>query len=177
MGTTYIAPVQQMDPTCCWAASLEFWSRKMSPGRTVQTQLQLIKQYKSYWDVSSTSGQVPEQYGTITGGQLISIMNEARWRMDVTSFKGSQLKESLVSKMLKEGPFVLGYHDFTVGGGHANVILSIEAHLAPWADLTLGDLGGTYLVSSMDPGTGVFTSRYLEYYSLGNCYAGYPRPS
>ncbi len=48
MATNYRAtkPVQQFDPTSCWAAALEWWARAIG-NRTVIKQLDLLNLYLS----------------------------------------------------------------------------------------------------------------------------------
>lgn len=66
MATNYRAtkPVQQFDPTSCWAAALEWWARAIG-NRTVIKQLDLLNVYLSYWDASNPETN-PELWHRLT---------------------------------------------------------------------------------------------------------------
>ena len=66
MATDYlsISPVQQLDPTSCWAAALQWWARAIG-GRVVVRQVDLLNIYVRFWDSSGDPDSNPN-YGTIS---------------------------------------------------------------------------------------------------------------
>jgi hypothetical protein len=122
MATDYlsIAPVQQFDPTSCWAAALQWWARAIG-GRTVIRQLDLLNIYLRYWDSSGDPDTNPN-YGTISRAGLISVIGDSRWAMTASAMPGGELTTSLLNQKMRFGPVILGYYEPAVSGNHVVVV-------------------------------------------------------
>jgi hypothetical protein len=131
MGKDYlsIAPVQQFDPTACWAAALQWWARAIG-GRTVVPQLNLLSIYVRYWD-SSGDPDTNGNYGTISRSGLISVIDDPRWGMSASPMAGGHLTTALLNQKMRLGPVILGYYEPEVGGNHVVVAYGAsERHVA-----------------------------------------------
>jgi hypothetical protein len=142
-----IAPIQQFDPTACWAAALQWWARAAG-GRTVITQLNLLNLYLRYWDSSGDPDTNPN-YGTISRAGLISVINDPRWGMSASAMAGGELTTVLLNQKMRLGPVILGYYEPAVGGNHVVVAYGASA---------------TH-VAVMNPDGGQFSGRPVGHYS------------
>jgi hypothetical protein len=123
-----IAPVQQFDPTACWAAALEWWARAAG-GRTVVRQLDLLNLYVRFWD--SSNPDTNPNYGTISRSGLISVIGDSRWSMTSTAIPGGEFTTTLLNQRMRFGPVILGYFEPSVGGNHVVVAYGAsETHVA-----------------------------------------------
>ena len=123
-----IAPVNQFDPTACWAAALEWWARAIG-GRTVVTQLNLLTLYLRYWD--STNPDTNPNYGTISRAGLISVINDSRWGMTASAMSGGGLTTALLNQKMRLGPVLIGYYEPAVSGNHVVVAYGAsDTHVA-----------------------------------------------
>lgn len=124
-----IAPVQQFDPTACWAAALQWWARAIG-GRTVITQLNLLNLYVRYWDSSGDPDTNPN-YGTISRAGLLSVIDDPRWGMSSSAIAGGDLTTVLLNQKMRLGPVILGYYEPAVGGNHVVVAYGAsDTHVA-----------------------------------------------
>jgi hypothetical protein len=124
-----IAPVQQFDPTSCWAAALQWWARAIG-GRVVVRQLDLLNIYVRYWDSSGDPDTNPN-YGTISRAGLISVINDSRWGMSASAIAGGDFTTVLLNQKMRLGPVILGYYEPAVGGNHVVVAYGAsETHVA-----------------------------------------------
>lgn len=123
-----IAPVQQFDPTSCWAAALQWWARAIG-GRVVVRQLDLLNIYVRYWD--SRDPDTNPNYGTIARAGLISVIEDSRWGMAASAMPGGELTTTLLNQKMRLGPVILGYYDPAVSGNHVVVAYGASAtHVA-----------------------------------------------
>ena len=123
-----IAPVQQFDPTACWAAALQWWARAIG-GRTVVRQLDLLNLYLQYWDSRDPDNN--PNYGTISRAGLISVLGDSRWGMAPEAMPGAQLTTTLLNQRMRLGPVILGYYEPAVSGNHVVVAYGASAtHVA-----------------------------------------------
>ena len=123
-----IAPVQQFDPTSCWAAALQWWARAIG-GRVVVRQLDLLNIYVRYWD--SSNPDTNPNYGTISRPGLISVMQDSRWGMAASPMPGGELTTALLNQKMRLGPVIMGYYEPAVSGNHVVVAYGASAtHVA-----------------------------------------------
>jgi hypothetical protein len=113
-----IRPVQQFDPTACWAASLEWWARAIG-GRPVIRQIELLNLYLRYWD--SSNPDTNPNYGTISRDGLIAVLNDTRWGMSAEAMPGVRLTTTLINQKMRRGPVIVGYYEPAVQGNHVVV--------------------------------------------------------
>jgi hypothetical protein len=124
-----IAPVQQFDPTACWAAALQWWARAIG-GRVVVRQLDLLSLYVRYWDSAGDPDTNPN-YGTISRAGLISVIQDSRWSMTASAMAGGDLTTRLLNQKMRFGPVILGYYEPAVSGNHVVVVYGAsETHVA-----------------------------------------------
>jgi hypothetical protein len=142
-----IAPVQQFDPTSCWAAALQWWARAIG-GRVVVRQLDLLNLYVRYWDSSGDPDTNPN-YGTISRAGLISVIEDSRWGMTASAMPGGDLTTVLLNQKMRLGPVILGYYEPSVGGNHVVVAYGASE---------------TY-VAAMNPDGGQFRGLPIGHYS------------
>ena len=123
-----ISPVEQLDPTSCWAAALQWWARAIG-GRVVERQVDLLKIYLRYWD--SNNPDTNPNYGTISRAGLISVIEDSRWGMAASAMPGGELTTVLLNQKMRLGPVILGYYDPAVSGNHVVVAYGASAtHVA-----------------------------------------------
>ena len=147
-----IAAVGQQDNTACWAASLEWWAR--ATGREETEQWILMEDYDYLWSNRAD--------GTISRAGMITLVSDARWRMDHQVLPTvNDLNPIVLFAFLRTGPVFTGFFDRQVNGNHVNVIYGMEK----------GDDDPT--VFAMEPGssrqndgsyTGAHVHRRLSYY-------------
>jgi hypothetical protein len=113
-----IAPIQQFDPTSCWAAALQWWASAVG-GRTVVRQLDLLSMYVRFWDSRDPDNN--PNYGTISRAGLISVIGDSRWGMTASAMAGGEFTTSLLNQKMRLGPVILGYYEPAVGGNHVVV--------------------------------------------------------
>jgi len=108
-----IAAIGQQDNTCCWAASLEWWAR--ASGRENTEQYILIEDYDYLWDNGGD--------GTISRAGMLTIVRDARWRMNHQVLPSvNDLNSTVMFAFLRSGPVYTGFWDRQVNGNHVNVI-------------------------------------------------------
>lgn len=151
-----ITPVQQFDPTACWAASLEWWARAVGGGRQVITQLNLLNMYLRYWD--SSNPDTNPNYGTVSRGNLIAIIRDPRWRMDCYTVQPSNFSCYYINQKMRHGPCILGYLKPGLGN---HVVVSYGA-------------SNTH-IAVMDPDGAKFAGRPLAHYTSAELIVGSPR--
>ncbi len=144
-----IRPVQQFDPTACWAASLEWWARAIG-NRTVVDQLNLLNVYSAYWD--SRDPDTNPDYGTVSAANLKRILRDSRWSMDVAEIRPSSFSCQYVNSKMGHGPIIVGYYDTGVQGNH--VVVSFGA-------------SATH-VAVMDPNGARFRGHRADYFHHGS---------
>ncbi len=151
------SPIQQFDPTSCWAASLEWWARAIKRGRPVIDQLNLLNVYVDYWD--SSNPDTNPNYGTVSRANLLRILRDPRWRMDTHTMRGRDFDGYVVNRHMRHGPAIVGYFDGSVGGNHVVVAYGATAeHIAV-----------------MDPNGARFRGRRVSYFQSSEVIVGAPR--
>ena len=154
----YPRAVAQFDQTACWAAGLEWWLRCMQRSRTVVNQLDLINQFRQYWNTDESSSE----YGTVTGENLGHIMDDASIRMRYSVKLGSSWDKDFVTEKLAISPVLIGYYEAEVNGFHVNVIHSLN-------DTSSAD------VNVMDPNRGRYRTRSHPRFTVNNYVLGWAR--
>jgi len=157
MATNYRAtkPIQQFDPTSCWAATLEWWARAIG-NRTVITQINLLNVYLRYWD--SSNPDTNPNYGTVSRANLISIISDSRWRMDCETVAGIDFTCHYVNRKMKHGPLVVGYRKPGIGNHVVSVYGASNTHIA-----------------CMDPDGAQFRGPLASHYQGSQVIVGIPR--
>jgi hypothetical protein len=149
-----VTPVQQFDPTACWAASLEWWAKAIHD-RTLITQLNLLVVYKDKWD--STNPETNPNYGTVSRANLISIFEDGRWRMTCEAISGTSFTCAHANKRMAKGPILVGYNKPGIGNHVVVVYGASETHIA-----------------RMDPDGAQFVGSQAAHYQGGEVIIGYP---
>jgi len=139
----YPNAVAQFDETACWAASLEWWLAAMSPARSKVDQINLIKDFKAYWNSNVNS----TEYGTVSEANLKLLYATGTVRMSHRKFTGKMDIDFIKEKLVK-GPVVIGYYEPSVNGNHVVVIHSVNAPDSPHGEINV-----------MDPNRGRFRQR------------------
>src|ERR1041384_7718709 len=96
----YPRAVAQFDATACWAAGLEWWVRWIAQIRRVRDQLNLVNEFRAYWNTDEDS---PE-YGTVTGENLGHIMDSDSIKMAYVVKEAGTWDKPLVSQKLSLSP-------------------------------------------------------------------------
>ena len=153
-----VRPIQQFDPTSCWAAALEWWARAIG-NRSVITQLNLLNVYLRMWDSRETIGNNPNpNYGTVSRNNLMSILRDPRWRMDCEAIAGSRFTCHYVNQKVRNGPIIVGYRKPSVGNHVVVCYGASETHIA-----------------KMDPDGAQFQGLRQNHYQGGEVIVGIPR--
>jgi hypothetical protein len=147
------SPVKQYFDMSCWAASLEWWSRYMSPQKTLKVQSSLIYEARDLGYSPNVAPLEPdyaalqiEHTETMLRRPDFAGMNAAR----VSSF---DLTPTYLKEKLAKGPMFISYYDASVGGGHANIIINCKTKST-----------GISSVRVMEPRTGTFERRTIDFY-------------
>jgi len=151
-----ITPIQQFDPTACWAASLEWWAGAVGGGRGVVTQMNLLNLYLSYWD--SSNPDTNPNYGTVSRGNLIAIIQDPRWRMDCFTVQPNDFDCYYINRKMKYGPCLLGYMRPGIGKHVVVAYGASDTHIAV-----------------MDPDGAKFIGHSLAHYKTTELIIGSPR--
>ena len=153
-----VRPIQQFDPTSCWAACLEWWARAIG-NRQVITELNLLTTYVRRWDSRETlpNGNPNPDYGTVSRRNLMAILRDSRWRMTVEAIRGSSFTCHHANRRMKKGPIIVGYRKPGVGNHVVVVYGASNTHIA-----------------CMDPDGGRFRGRLAAHYQNSEVIIGYP---
>lgn len=166
---TTVNPVKQMDDMACWAASMQWWLSYMSPKRSVMNQLDIIAIPKiakhTYYPEDSETGNADSNFGGLTKDGMKAMFNHPPFKMQYKKYGAGSLKMSSIKSRLKKSPVLIIYYDSTVGGYHANVIVSVDEIF--W--------GLTESVRTMEPRNPSFESRFLSCYTSNEVYLGWAK--
>ena len=149
-----VTPVQQFDPTSCWAAALEWWARAIK-NRTVITQINLLNVYLNRWD--STNPDTNPNYGTVSRENLMAILRDSRWRMTCEAIAGSDFTCRHANTRMRRGPIIVGYRKPRVGNHVVVVYGASNTHIA-----------------CMDPDGARFRGPRASHYQSSEVIVGYP---
>jgi len=153
-----VRPVQQFDPTSCWAACLEWWARATG-NRQVITQINLLNVYLRMWDTRQTIGNRDNpDYGTVSRANLMAILRDSRWRMDCEAISGSDFTCHYVNRKVGRGPIIVGYRKPRLGNHVVVVYGASETHIA-----------------KMDPDGAQFQGLRQSHYQSREVIVGIPR--
>ncbi len=147
-------PIQQFDPTACWAATLEWWARATG-NRTVITQLNLLNVYLRYWD--SSNPDTNPDYGTVSRNNLMAIIRDGRWRMNCVAIPGRNFTCYYVNQNIRHGPLIVGYRKPGLGNHVVSVYGASNTHIA-----------------CMDPDGARFHGRVASHYQSNEVIVGIP---
>ena len=150
-----IRPIQQFDPTSCWAASLEWWARAIG-NRTVITQINLLNRYVDRWD--SSNPDTNPNYGTVSRENLIAIIEDSIWRMTCETMSGGDFTCHYANRRMRKGPLIVGYRKPGVGNHVVSVYGASNTHIA-----------------CMDPDGARFHGRPMTHYQNDEVIVGYPK--
>jgi hypothetical protein len=155
---TQTMPVLQLGAMNCWAASMEWWLKYMSPERAImyQDQIAAIENIDKHIDYNVDS----PQYGGLTEDGMKALCLE--FQMDYLVYGTGNLGIDLNTikyRLDNSGaPLLIVFQDPAVQGGlHANVIVR-----------RFKTLGVTRGVVAMEPRNPSFSYRFMEYYQMGN---------
>ena len=112
-----IKAVKQMDPTCCWAASLEWWIRARQTLGSY-TQVDILGLYAHLYEKNEASSE----YGTVNKAAMFKILGDVRWGMSTRWIMGHQFTDDEAGIMLAKGPMIVGYFEPDAGGNHVVVM-------------------------------------------------------
>ncbi len=157
MSTNYrsVRPIQQFDSTSCWAACLEWFGRSLR-SRKIITQLNLLSLYNGRWD--SSNPDTNPNYGTVSRANLIAILNDSRWRLNVEAISGNLFTCHHANRRMRRGPIIVGYNKPSVGNHVVVVYGASNTHIA-----------------CMDPDGAGFHGRRQSHYQNSEVIIGYPR--
>jgi hypothetical protein len=166
---TTVAPVKQFDDMACWAASMEWWLRYMSPKRSIMTQIDIVALPKLKAHTSMPEETVigsSANFGGLTAKGMKELFNHSPFRMKHKTYSVGELTLGTLVKRLKSGPAVIIYNDLTVGGFHANVIIhGLETVLGIQIQS----------VKAMDPSNGTFETRFFSWYTRDEVTLAWPK--
>lgn len=158
-----VRPVPQTYPMSCWAASLEWWTRYMSPTRLVTMEQWLIDEYRAFTaNVSDTD----PNYGAMKADYMLTLLNEKHLFKMGTAYKsGYNLTPDYLNEKLAKGPVFISYYegDPNVDGGHCNVIINCK----------VTENTGLAMCRTMEPATGTFMKKCLDHYYTGDVILGW----
>ncbi|MBS1796488.1 MAG: hypothetical protein JSS81_21740 [Acidobacteria bacterium] len=166
-----IKPVPQIDDMACWAASLEWWLKYMSPKLPVATQWDLMIDFKSetYYpeDINDPN------FGGLSDSGMLNILNAPRFNLGTAYKSGPSMTYEFLSEKLKNGPVIIAFLDWVAAGGspgetrlnHCNVVIKAKKTESGVVNLTV-----------MEPRKGTFEKyRTISYYQQGDVILGWPK--
>lgn len=134
MGSKYkkIPAIQQPDTTSCWSTSMEWWTKAVPS----------IKNYREI-DILGMYHHLTGADGGLNFPSGFKLMlQDSRWKMNVTSVTGSLSTCDELEKGLKKGPVVCGYWDRRVGGYHAVVVYDYVSSMKVGNEVSYMDPNG-----------------------------------
>lgn len=147
------SPVKQNFKMSCWAASLEWWTKYMSPTKSLQFQSALIYEAREK-GYSPNVDPLDENYGGMEIQNIETILKRADlFGMSAARIKTFDLSPEYMNAKLAKGPMFISYYEASVGGGHANIIINCKTKS-----------NGSASVRVMEPNTGQFLRRDIAYY-------------
>ena len=160
--TEYPRPVAQIDPTACWAASLEWWLTCMNPKRSPARQIDLISRYVRYWDARmEINGKENKDYGTVSAVNFVKMISQPEISMEYLLCTVPDLQ--VIRQKLSQSPVIIAYYEPKVKGSHVNVIHSTNL------DHSLGD------INVMEPNQGRFESKDVRRFTTKQCLLGWAK--
>ena len=156
-----INPVAQIEPMSCWAASMEWWLRYMTPGiRTFRTQDEIAAITEIYKHIDyNIEGP---GYGGLSEAGVIALCKV--FDLNYKIFSALTLENIRTILVESMSPLLVIYNDINAGGYHANIIIKRFK--------TFGTPRG---VIAMEPNGGSFQYRFIEYYNRGQLYLAYAK--
>ena len=143
-----INPVKQHHRNGCWAACLEWWSKAVLGNNSVrQDRLRQESSIRSKYKSDSVSGTnygtSHSMYGTLETSELLWLLQQARWGMQVQQFNGFTSAD--LTAKLASGPVMIGFFDLSGNTWHVNVICGYDSTMD--------------MVVAMEPRTGEFLDK------------------
>jgi hypothetical protein len=130
----------------------------MSPKRSVMNQINILAIPKiaenTYYPEETVTGS-DSDFGGLTKEGLKAMFNHSAFKMQYKKYPAGSLKLESIRKRLKKSPVFIAYYDPSVGGYHANVIVSINDMF--W--------GLPEMIETMEPRHPSFESRLLFWYT------------
>jgi hypothetical protein len=166
-----VRPVKQMDDMSCWAASLEWWLRYMSPKYPIATQLDLLSEFKS--QTFYPEDENDPNFGGLTDAAMLNILNAPRLKLCTAYKNGPSVTYDYLRDKLKHGPAIIAYLDWVAAEGtpgntrlnHVNVLIDVKKYD-----------NGIVMMTVMEPRTGTFeTYRTISYYQQGDVILGWKK--
>lgn len=173
MGKKYksIKPVRQIDDMACWAASLEWWLKYMSPKYPISEQVDLMAEFSSqtYYpeDINDPN------FGGLSDEGMLNILNAPRLNLGTAYKSGPTVTYDYLSEKLKKGPAIVAFLDWGATAAtpgetrlnHVNVVIKAKKHD-----------NGIVALTVMEPRTGTFESyRTISYYQAGDVIIGWSK--
>lgn len=166
-----INPVKQIDDMACWAASLEWWSKYMSPKQPISTQLDLMAEFSEHTYYPENEND--PNFGGLSEEGLLNILNTPRLNLGTAYKNGASVTFDYLSEKLKNGPAIVAFLDGAAAGSnpggtrlnHVNVIVKVKKNE-----------NGTVKVTAMEPRNGTFQKyRVISYYQNGDVIIGWSK--
>jgi len=148
----HFSPVKQNFKMSCWAASLEWWTRFMSPAKSIQFQSSLIydARDKGY---SPNVEPLDDNYGGMEIQHIETVLKSAEFGMTTARMKCFEMTPEFINEKLAKGPVFISYYEPKVGGGHANIIINCKTK---W--------DGSATMRVMEPDIPKYEKRHISYY-------------
>ncbi len=147
------SPVRQNFKMSCWAASLEWWSRYMSPQKPLTFQSSLIYEARDL-GYSPNVDPLDPNYAALQIEHTETMLKRPDFAgMSAARVSSFDLTPTYLKEKLARGPIFISYYDASVGGGHANIIINCKTKS-----------NGISSVRVMEPSTGTFIRRTIDFY-------------
>lgn len=144
-----VTPVQQFDNMACWAASMEWWLKYMSPKRNVVDQINILT-------INGVAQNTDPNTGGLNQAGMKALFNHGPFRMRHKRYAGGSMDTTKINgRLMRKGPIVIIYNEPAVNGYHANVIVPPRDYANTTSLLYL---------TTMDPNTATFENRPFQHY-------------
>lgn len=166
-----VKPVKQIDDMACWAASLEWWLKYMSPKHPVSEQVDLMAEFSEHTyypeDIDDPN------FGGLSDEGMLNILNAPRLNLGTAYKNGASVTFDYLSEKLKKGPVIVAFLDWIAAGAtpgdtrlnHVNVVIKAKKYDNGIVNLTV-----------MEPRNGTFEKyRTISYYQQGDVIIGWPK--
>lgn len=164
-----IKPVRQIDDMACWAASLEWWLKYMSPKYPVSSQLDLMAEFSS--ETYYPEDMDDPNFGGLSDSGMLNILNASRFNLGTAYKNGPSVTFEYLSEKLKNGPAIVAFLDWVACSAtpgdtrlnHVNIVIKAKKHD-----------NGIVQMTVMEPRTGTFEKyRTISYYQSGDMIIGW----
>lgn len=165
-----IKPVKQFDDMACWAASLEWWLKYMSPKYPVSDQINLMAEFSS--ETYYPEDETDENFGGLSDASMLNILNAPRFNLGTAYKNGASVTYDFLKEKLKNGPAIVAFLDKGATSAttpaetrlnHVNIVIKAKKQD-----------NGVIKMTVMEPRTGTFEKyRTITYYQHGDVIIGW----